>query len=195
MNLTLKIVNFLSKNREKIFTINEISKELKQYYSYVNRVIDRLAKDRVIVRNKAGKAYLCTLNFENEKTLTLLSLSEIESKDEFYTKNKELKIILEDFVKSIEVKNNIVSMALFGSYAKGTATKESDIDILVISKEKTIIDKTTREISAKYGKEINAIIMSPKDFKNQKDKPLIKEIISNHYILYGADKFVELVFK
>ena len=158
-------------------------------------MIDRLTKDKVIIRNKAGKAYLCTLNFENEKTLTLLSLAEIENKDEFYTKNKELKIVLEDFLKSIKVKNNTISVVLFGSYSKGTATNESDIDILVIGKEKASIDKTTREINAKYGKEINVIVMSPKDFKSQQDKALIKEIISNHYILYGADKFVGLVFK
>ena len=86
-------------------------------------------------------------------------------------------------------------IVLFGSYTKGTATKISDIDILLVSKTKTGIDKTTKEIYAKYGKEINAIVMTSKDFKRQKDKALIKEIIKNHYILYGVEKFLNLVFK
>ena len=90
---------------------------------------------------------------------------------------------------------NPISIVLFGSYAKGTATKESDIDILLISKTKAGIDKITKEIYAKYGKEINPVIMTSEDFKRQKDKALIKEIIKDHYVLYGVEKFVNLVLK
>ena len=125
----------------------------------------------------------------------MVNLSEIEKKNEFYNSNKELKIILEDFVKSIESAVNAISIVLFGSYAKGTVTKESDIDILLISKTKAGIDKTTKEIYAKYGKEINPVIMTSEDFKRQKDRAIIKEVIKNHYVLYGVEKFVNLVFK
>ena len=109
--------------------------------------------------------------------------------------NKELKLILEDFVKSAESQIDIASIVLFGSYAKGSATKESDIDVLLISREKEGIDKVTKEIHAKYGKEISIVLMAPKDFKKQKDNALIKEIINSHYILYGIEKFVNLVFR
>jgi predicted nucleotidyltransferase len=133
---------------------------------------------------------------ENEKTLALLQLAEIEKVKQFYAVNKGLKLILEDFVELMksQLKNRVI-VVLFGSYAKGTATKESDIDILLISKGKIDVEKITREIYAKYGKEITPIVMTPNDFKKQMEKALIKEIIKDHYILYGVENFINLVFR
>ena len=195
MKLELKIVDLLARNTERKFTINEIAKFLEEYYSFVHRIVNKLIKDSVVTKEKAGKSYLCSINLYNEKTIILVNLSKIEKKNDLYNSNKELKIILEDFVKSAESLITPISIVLFGSYAKGTATKESDIDILLISKTKVGIDKITKEIYAKYGKEINPVIMTSEDFKRQKDKAIIKEIIKYHYVLYGVEKFVNLVFK
>ncbi|MFH1369785.1 MAG: nucleotidyltransferase domain-containing protein [Planctomycetota bacterium] len=195
MKLELKIVDLLAKDLEKKFTINEIAKNLGEFYSFVHRTVNKLTKDGVLIKNKVGKSHLCSLNLKNEKTLALIQLSEIEKRDEFYNANKELKLILEDFVKSAESQLNISTIVLFGSYAKGVATKESDIDVLLISKGKAEIEKITKEIYAKYGKEIAPIIMAQNDFKKQRDKAVIKEIASNHCILWGVENFVNLVFR
>lgn len=195
MKLELKIVDLLARNMERKFTINGVAKSLNEYYSFVYRIVNQLIKDNVITKEKAGKSYLCSINLGVEKTVALIQLSEIEKKDELYSSNKELKVILEDFIKSAELTAKPVSIVLFGSYAKGIATKESDIDILLISKTKKGIDKIAKEIYAKYGKEINPVIMTPEDFKRQKDKTLIKEIIKDHYVLYGVENFVNVVFK
>ncbi len=195
MKLELKIVDLLARNTERKFTINEVAKSLKEYYSFVHRTVNKLIKDGVITKEKAGKSYLCSINLDSEKTVALIQLSEIEKKNDFYNSNKELKVILEDFVKSVESTANPISIVLFGSYAKSTATKESDIDILLIIKTKAGIDKITKEVYAKYGKEINAVLMTSGDFKKQKDKALIKEVIKDHYVLYGVEKFINMVFK
>jgi len=195
MKLELKIVDLLAKDLEKKFTINEIAKNLGEFYSFVHRTVNKLTKDGVLIKNIVGKSHLCSLNLKNEKTLALIQLSEIEKRDEFYNANKELKLILEDFVKSAESQFNISTIVLFGSYAKGVATKESDIDVLLISKGKTEIEKITKEIYAKYGKEIAPIIMAQNDFKKQRGKAVIKEIASNHCILWGVENFVNLVFR
>jgi len=195
MKLGLRIVDLLARNTEKKFTINEIAKALGQYYSFVHRTVNGLIKDGVVIKNTAGRSHLCSLNLKNEKTLTLIQLSEIEKRDDFYNKNKELKLILGDLVKSIESQSGTVSIVLFGSYTRGMAAKESDIDILLISEEKAGTDRITKEIYAKYGKEINTIVITPDDFKKQIGKPVIREIINSHCILYGTEKFVSLVFR
>jgi predicted nucleotidyltransferase len=194
MKIELKIVDLLARNPERKFTINEIAKSLNEYYFNVHRTISKLIKDNVIIKEKVGKSYLCSINLRNEKSFALIQLSEIERKNNFYNSNKEIKVILEDLVETLKSVNP-VSIVLFGSYAKGSASRESDIDILLISKTKPRMGKIAREMYAKYGKEINLIAISPNDFKKQKDKALIKEIIENHYILYGVENFVNLVFK
>lgn len=195
MKLESKIVNLLAKDAEEKFTINEISKKLNEYYSFVHRTVNKLHKEGVIIKIKAGKSYLCSLNLENEKTLALIKLGEIEKKEEFYNANKELKLILDDFVESALKQHGVAAIVLFGSYAKGQETGESDVDMLIITKRKIDIDKTAKEIYAKYGKDISPILMSPNDFKKQKDKAVLKEIIANHYVLYGAENFVNMVFE
>lgn len=195
MKIELKIIDFLSRNMDRKFTINEIAKSTGEYYSFVHRTVSRLVKEGIIVIIKAGRAYLCTLNLENEKALALLQLSEIEKRDDFYQRDKELGIMLEDFASSLEPKSSMLSIVLFGSYAKGSAAKESDIDILLLAKDGLNIEKASREIYAKYGKEINPIVMTANDFRKQKGKALIKEIVSSHYVLYGADNFIKAVFK
>ncbi|MCJ7816992.1 MAG: nucleotidyltransferase domain-containing protein [Candidatus Aenigmarchaeota archaeon] len=195
MKIELKIVDFLARNIDKKFTINELSKAIKEYYSFVHRTVSKLVKDGVISKAKAGKAYLCTLNLENEKTFALIQLGEIEKRNEFYERNKEVKLILEDFVKSVETHPSVLSIILFGSYSKGNAAKESDIDVLILSKSSINIEKTTKEMYAKYGKEINPILMTTSDFKKQKDKAIIKEIINSHHVLHGVENFAGLVFR
>ncbi len=195
MKIELKIVDLLARNMDRKFTINEIAKSTGDYYSFVHRTVARMVKDGVIEKTKAGKAYLCTLNMENEKTLALIQLSEIEKRSEFYEREKELKLILEDFARSLEPKSNVLSVVLFGSYAKGNAAKESDIDVLLLAKSGLNTEKAAKDIYAKYGKEINPIVMTETDFKKQKDSAPIREVVGNHYVLYGADNFVKAVFR
>jgi len=195
MKLELEIVDLLARNKEKNFSINEIAKTLGAYYSFVHKTVNKLTKDKVIKKSKAGKSHLCSLNLDNEKTATLIQMGEIEKREKFYNANKELKLILDDFVKSALDCNNISAIVLFGSYSKGIAMKESDIDILIISRGKIDVEKITKEIYAKYGKEINAIILTQNDFKKQKNEPAIKELIKDHHVLYGAENFVSMVFR
>lgn len=195
IKLELRIVDFLARNLEKSFTINEIAKALGQYYSFVNKVVGRLADEKVIKITKAGKSHLCSLDLNSEKTFALLPLAEIEKKEHFLKENKKLKLILEDFTNMLKEKNCIITIVLFGSYAKNLATEKSDIDIFLIVKKKFPLEPITKEIYAKYGVEINIVALTEEEFKAQKSKEIIGEIIKNHYVLYGTEYFVKRMFK
>lgn len=194
MKTELKIVELLSKDIDKKHTINEISRTLGEYYSHIYRVVNRLSSDGVISKTKYGNSYICLLNMKNEKTKILIQLSEIEKRDRIYT-NRGLKLMLDDLVKAFEASDKeVMSVVLFGSYAKGTAHDDSDVDVLVIGDENVEIEKIIKGIYAKYGKEITPILMTPTNFKKQKNKTIMREIIENHYILAGVEYFVNMVF-
>ena len=95
-----------------------------------------------------------------------------------------------------------MSIVLFGSLAKGTDSKKSDIDlfILVPSKKKydEIIDMECVALSRSFGAEINPMVSEPTNLLTMlKDKEhnVAKEILNNKIILFGAEKFWELILE
>ena len=88
---------------------------------------------------------------------------------------------LRKIIENIRNNKKITMTLLFGSYAKGLAKKDSDIDVF--------IETTNRDIK----KEINLIDtkMNVKIGKYDRDSLLIKEIEKNHVVLKGVNKYYE----
>ena len=192
MDTALQVVDLLWRNQEKAFTINEIAKLLDGTYSYVNRVVLQLVKDNVIVKKTVGHAFQCSLNKLPEKTKALVLLSEVSRKEEYYQKHGKFKLLFDDFLK--ELSKDVLFLVLFGSYAKGTFTKESDIDVLIITKTRENITSALRKINALYGKEISPLLLTKKELQQRKEEPLIKEIIKNHIVISGAEGFIQVFY-
>jgi len=85
---------------------------------------------------------------------------------------------------------------IFGSYAKGSETKNSDIDLLCVTNQKNI-----REISqtfkTKYNLNIQIVVVKNSDFKNiKKDNPEFwNDLIDYGLILSGFDSYFKEVYK
>jgi len=91
----------------------------------------------------------------------------------------ELSVILEEIVQKTDEK----LIVLFGSYAKGLAKKDSDIDIYIETKDRKV-KKNVEEIYSKINVKIGTF--DPKS-------PLIKEIIKDHVIVKGIERFYDLL--
>lgn len=192
MDIKLQIINLLWKNQDIAMTINEIAKHLNGTYSYINRVVLRLVKENSIVKKTVGHAFQCSLNKASEKTKALLILSEVSKKEEYFQKHEKLALLFTDFQK--ELPSTIVSIVLFGSYAKETFSKESDIDLLVLTNYPTDITRFVRKIHILHGKTISPLIFTQEEFQQRKNEPVIKEIIKNHIIIQGAEQFIAEVY-
>lgn len=191
MRLQLKIISLLT--NKKSLTINQIAMQLKESYSFVNRTVTKMIAENLILKEKVGHSLLCRLNIENDKTRVLISLNEVNKKQEFLNKNKELKLITDEILS--KVKNKVIYAAIFGSYAKNTQTKESDIDFFILTKKWFDTTELVKNIYAKYGREISPIVITEKQLTNQKNKPIIKEIVKYHIILAGFENFINLMFE
>ena len=74
--------------------------------------------------------------------------------------NSSVKRHLERIIKTLKNKQEIVAVYLFGSYAQGTQTVRSDIDVCVITTNE-IADEAEADIGSMYSDAIDLVI-----FKN-----------------------------
>ena len=112
---------------------------------------------------------------------------------------RDISKILDEFLQKCKEKfgDNLISIILFGSYARETATKYSDIDLLVIAKNlpKRRIDrhKVLRDIVLefiyKYGINISPILIEPRDLSPKDINPLICGILTGYKIIYDKNNF------
>jgi len=84
------------------------------------------------------------------------------------------------------VDDNIISFALYGSYASGEFDERSDIDLLVIGiKEQVDYDKI-KKLREGMDKEVQVtVIPLHKWEKNKKTDPFILSVLRNHVLLKG----------
>lgn len=89
-----------------------------------------------------------------------------------------------------ELKDNVVRVQLFGSKATGNFKPDSDIDVLLIVKDRTekVLDKIAEihfDVDLKYDPNISLIIFSQEEYQqNQRfDTPFIKNIQQESIIL------------
>ncbi len=156
--------------------IRSIAKQLNIPHSTIFRKLENLVKENVLDHKKEGKNKVFFLR-KNLQAKNYVFNAERYKLMKLLKRYPELTIIVDELLK----KNKEELIILFGSYAKFHVKPESDIDIYVETrsrKSKEEIESVNSKISVKIGDfDINSL--------------LIKEIIKNHIILKGVEKFYE----
>lgn len=200
----LKIIGLLRKNLKKGLTIFYISKTLKIGYRPAYNHITEMGKQGIITINKIGNSKQCFLNLDNDKCRHLLEELDMQTMQDLSKKNLKLKNILETLTSRLtEVFiSEIHSIVLFGSYAKGTALKSSDIDLLFIVsdiKNKKLRENIERECASlqySYSIKISPIITDIPELKRMlalKELNIGKETREYGISVYGSEKFWRIV--
>ncbi|MEK6897021.1 MAG: nucleotidyltransferase domain-containing protein [Patescibacteria group bacterium] len=172
-NIELEIILVLIKGKSHL---REIARTLKKPHATILRKLNDLVKMQVLDYKIEGRNKVFFIK-NNLNSKNYVYSSEIYKLSRLIEKYPELGIILDDVKKSLPK----LMIILFGSYAKGIAKQESDIDIYVETTNNSIKEKIkiiNSKINVKIGKfDINSL--------------LIKEIIKNHVILGGSEQFYE----
>jgi len=203
METVLKIVGLLRRDLGKGFTILEISKLLKIGYRPAHNHISELEDKDIILIQKVGSSKQCFLNLENAQARHYLQEVDLVRKEELYS-NQKLKTILEEIIPKItnKITASLHSIVLFGSHAKGTATKSSDVDLLFIVsdiKDKTVRERIERECASyqhSYNVKISPLITDIQEFKKMlksKEMNVGKETKEYGIALYGSEQFWRLI--
>jgi len=200
----LKIIELMRKNLDIGLTILQISKRLKIGYAPAHNHITEMEKEGIIKASKIGNSKQCRLNLENSKTRNLLQEMDIKRKEQIYTKNPKLKSILEVLILKLNEKyiSEILSIILFGSYAKGTASKKSDIDLIFILnnlRDKHIrgaIEMECASYQYSHNIKISPLMINVAEFKKMlrsRELNVGKETKEFGISLYGHELFWRLI--
>jgi len=130
----IKIIRLFRKNLDKGMTMLEIARTLKIGYRPAYNHLTAMHKEGIITINEVGRAKQCFINLKSEKARHFLQEADIARKEELFKSNVKLKGISENLMLNMEnhLQTGIRSIILFGSYARGGAAKDSDVDLLFI---------------------------------------------------------------
>lgn len=187
----VEIIKILIENKEKDININQIAKLLKKDYKNIHNIITRLSKMSLIKLDPFGKSYKVNLS---NKINPLIFEAEYTRKNRLL-ENKSIRRIYDNF-KNLHSK--LYVLLVFGSYAKRTQTKHSDIDLMFIIPDnmEERMEKEIRNIVETIPIKIHINIFKEKDFramKNSKEITVGSEAIKNNIILHGIESYYELI--
>ena len=162
----------------------EITRQLNKNQRTVLLCLNNLVTERILTMHHAGKNKQFQINQRNPKAENIRMISELLKTGRFL-ENFEIELLIEDIKRLTRD-----PFLIFGSYAKGYAVKESDIDILVITDKK--ISQT--ELQSKVKIKIHLITVSAKRFEEgiKKRESFPREVITNHIIIQGYEYFIKL---
>jgi len=160
-----KVLRFFLLHPGKSCYEREIARGTKISYGSANYVLNKLYKDGILKkRNEGGMCYY-TIDMLNPYI-------------------KEVKILnnlltIEPLIEAL--KPNSRKIVLYGSWAVGQDTEESDIDLFIVTSEaekvRTVIDKFSYS-KKMAGKKIQAVIYSPEDLlkQDERDKVYMEQV-------------------
>lgn len=167
-----KILEFFLENNRKAYA-NGLAKELKISKGTAQEYLTAYERQGILEKEEIGNM----VNYKlADNPLT------IELKKTFFIS----KIM--PHIKDIIPDNKLViTLAIYGSHAKGSYDSKSDIDLLILSQNKKINLDTITKITEKIGKEVKIQIFTFNEWRNlvnKKDNFAIA-VIKNNILLYG----------
>lgn len=139
-----KILEVFLKDPFKEIHLREIARLSKSSLANVDNSMRLFVKNDMFKRNEMSHSTFFRPNLENDETIKIFELLELERRKVFYAKNKNIARLIKKYTDLIiELSNKRIQLViLFGSVARGEWTKGSDIDILAVvpDKENDIID-------------------------------------------------------
>ena len=168
----------------KKFYLREISRLSGLPLKTTSNVLETLENLRVLKSETSGKNKYFYLNLENIETKSLLMQAEIQKTMDFMKKYP----IFQSFVK--ELKSISSPIIIFGSFARFSADRNSDADMLVVS------DKKTELPSHLLPHKIHEINITEDNFIKafKEGETIIEKIKENHIILNNHSFFLNLMW-
>ena len=189
-----EVLTFLIENLNKEFNIKEIADKLKRPYVKIHNSIKRLGNKNIIKEEVKGKSHYCSIDYKNN--IGIVCFINSQKSKEFLQKNKKIGLIIKDIITNIKIPN--YTLLLFGSYAKNSADKHSDVDLAIItsSEDKEEIERIISSVKRLSSLEIHSLEFTYDDLiemLKSKETNVGKEIVKKHIIFKGCEQFYDCI--
>lgn len=167
-------------------TINQLSKDTGIRYKNVYDIVKKLERINLIKTEKIGNSLQCSLV---KKVHPLLFNAEFERREKLI-QNKDLNVIF----NRLNSLNFMFIAVLFGSYAKQTFTKRSDIDIMIIGEKDR--EKEFERLFSIIPLNIHDLFFTSEEFLSMAQSyefSVVKEAIRNNIIMVGIEDYYRLM--
>lgn len=154
---TQKILSYLLNNPNKPFYERDIARKSNISFGSANKLLNQLYKDGVLNRKEQGRMFFYSINMSNVYVKELKVLNNL--------------LFLEPLVEKL--KPITYKITLFGSWADGTDTEASDIDIFIVAAKSNEVSALINKFSQKSMKKIQAVIKTPEDMLNIDDRDAV----------------------
>ena len=192
--------------------IREIANECNISYERVQHYLKELEKIKVVRSAQRGKIKEYTLNKEHGLIQKIFSLIEMEKRQKFYEENSKLFVWLHKMIQQLiseeemktqvgKSKSDIKFIVLFGSVARKEAKTSSDIDLLIVVKNKdtkfiNYTELIRKKMNTLSGKEFSLHIIEMDEMKKRwKTEPVYASLWLDHIVLFGDEAFWRIVLE
>jgi predicted nucleotidyltransferase len=190
--IQFKVLSLYRTNYELSLHARALGKLLNTSHMTLFPYLKRLEEQKILNSTIVGRNKQYTLNKENILTKYYLATAEQFVTLEFLGKN----FLIQKLVEHLNAMNLANPIILFGSYVKGYANEESDIDLFVLGKIPENQLAYIKKFEATYGKQINVKTASMENFEMGLNSDiLIREVIKDHIVLCNADPFVTILWR
>ncbi len=182
-----RIIKVLLERQEEELNIAKISRYSQIDYKTTFNAIKDLERNGLVLAKPFGKTKKITLN---KKVDPLIFDAEFERRQELFKKNKNLKII---YKRLFELQFPFITL-LFGSQAKGKATRHSDIDLLIVCEEKR--KQSIQDVLELFPLKIHPTFTNFENFilmLKTKEFNVVSEAVKNNIILVGTEDYYRII--
>lgn len=169
----------------------ELSKRLRLGMPSIDYGLQKISK--LIKHRKTGNQINYFLDYSKDELVPLLSAVE---HSRFERLPAKVRLSVNDFLKELDEKP--VLAVIFGSYASGTYTKSSDIDILLVFQkieDPKKIENTAKKVGMKTNTQLNPVYLSYPEFResfHDTTKEFFKKLKKDKLILIGIEWWRQL---
>lgn len=169
----------------------ELSKQLKLGMPSIDYGLKKI--NRIIKQKSSGNQINYFLDYSKEELTPLLNAVEHSRLQNLPAK---VKLSISDLLR--ELRDKPIIALIFGSYAKGDHTRNSDIDVLLVFQEvrdHKMIENTSKRIGMKTNTRLNPVYLGYKEFAESFHNPtkeFFRRLRKDKIILVGAEWWRQL---